>query len=69
MSELQAEVGCSSMKPSQFGGLMRRLTPDLAAVGIEVKKWRQGHGSMRGYSVKSVVGTVGTVGMGEEANQ
>ena len=69
VSELQAEVGCSSMKPSQFGGLMRRLTPDLAAVGIEVKKWRQGHGSMRGYSVKSVVGTVGTVGMGEEANQ
>ena len=69
VSELQAEVGCSSMKPAAFGGLMRRLTPDLAAVGIEVKTERKGHASIRGYSVKSVVGTVGTVGMGEEANQ
>lgn len=60
--QLQEELGCKSMKASAFGGLMRRLTPDLAAVGIELKKFKQGHSSMRGYSVKSVVGTVGAVG-------
>lgn len=63
VASLQAKVGCSHMKPATFGGLIRRL---MAAVGIEVKPLRQGHSSMRGYSVKSVVGTVGIGGTDEE---
>ena len=65
--ELMAETRFHGrMSNSAFGGLLRRLAPDLLALGIEVKQYRQGHGSVRGYFVNKVGGTVGTVGTDDE---
>ena len=65
VSELMQATGQTGSH-AVFGNRLRRYRPNFMAFGVDVCPFRQGHESARGYHVRKVVGTVGTVGTDEE---
>lgn len=65
VSELHAAIRYAGT-PRDLGQALARLRPTMEQAGLRVDRYRQGHTSVRGYTVEKVGGIGGIDGMGGE---